>query len=116
MQWRQGDLLIRKIDELPKGAREVKSRILAEGEATGHAHVLDRGQVYGRLGRLSREMDREEGSMALRELPITTRYFRLNERGTLSHQEHAPLSFEPGLYEVRRQRQFEPKGMHVHCD
>ena len=40
---RQGDLLLVPIAGLPEGADRVRSGrlVLAEGEATGHAHVVD---------------------------------------------------------------------------
>jgi hypothetical protein len=46
MLQRQGDVLIRKVDALPDGLKEVprdaQGRIvLAEGEATGHFHAID---------------------------------------------------------------------------
>ena len=43
---RQGDLLIVKVVKIPEDTVKQKSRILAEGEATGHMHELDKGEVY----------------------------------------------------------------------
>lgn len=89
MQKRQGDLLVIRIDKLPEGLTPFGSLVLAEGEATGHKHRLDRGEVFaGREGRL---------------------YFSTDATATLSHEEHAALSFPPGVYEVRRQREYTPQ-------
>jgi hypothetical protein len=90
MQKRQGDLLIIKIDRLPEDAVPARTLVLAEGEATGHAHRLTRGQVFTTPG----------GGL----------YFESGEEMTLGHEEHGPLNFQPGVYEVRRQREYSPKG------
>lgn len=88
---RQGDLLIVKVDKIPEGALEQKSRVLAEGEATGHMHELDLGEVYEKDGTL---------------------YFKVAEGGSviLKHPEHGPLQFDEGIYQVIRQREYEPEG------
>ncbi len=87
---RQGDLLIVRVDRLPIGARRIARRILAEGEATGHLHELDCGQVYEKNGGL---------------------YFSVldSEEAILSHPEHGPLQFERGLWKVIRQREYDPE-------
>lgn len=91
MQVRQGDLLIVKVDGLPGDCVKKHHRILAEGEATGHMHELDSGELYEKNGTL---------------------YFRVPEdqKTTLKHQEHGPITFEPGVYKVIRQREYEPRG------
>ena len=89
--WRQGDLLIVKVGAIPKDAVKCGSLILAEGEATGHMHELDKGEVYEKEGVL---------------------YFKVdsNEPATLNHPEHKAVTFEPGEYKVIRQREYEPRG------
>ena len=52
MMKRQGDLLIVKVDSFPKDATKRDNRILAEGEATGHMHELNMGEVYEKDGTL----------------------------------------------------------------
>jgi hypothetical protein len=91
MMVRQGDLLIVKVKELPKDCVKQNHRILAEGEATGHKHELDSGELYEKEGVL---------------------YFRVPEDqpATLKHEEHGPITFEPGAYKVIRQREYEPRG------
>ena len=86
---RQGDLLITKVSSIPKDAVKQKNRVLAEGEITGHMHELDSGEVYEKNGTL---------------------YFKVaeNQTSTLNHQEHGALTFEPGIYKVIRQREYEP--------
>jgi len=91
MMVRQGDLLIVKIEKLPEACVPQKHRVLAEGEATGHMHELDSGELYEKDGTL---------------------YFRVldDQKITLTHQEHGPITFEPGVYKVIRQREYEPRG------
>ena len=89
---RQGDLLIVRVNAIPTKANSQKSRVLAEGEATGHLHELDeKSDVF-----------EEEGVL----------YFRVNEnsQSLLTHPEHKTLTFEPGDYRVIRQREYEPQG------
>ena len=40
MQLQQGDVLLRRIDELPKEVKKKNGRTLALGEATGHHHTM----------------------------------------------------------------------------
>ena len=86
---RQGDLLIIKVNNIPAGASKRDTRVLAEGEATGHMHELDLGEVYEKEGVL---------------------YFKVPEGkpATLNHQEHKAVTFEPGEYKVIRQREYMP--------
>ena len=85
---RQGDLLITKVNSIPQGAVKQNNRILAEGEATGHMHELNKGTVYEESGIL---------------------YFKIEEPATLNHPEHKPVAFDPGEYKVVRQREYEPR-------
>jgi hypothetical protein len=64
---------------------------LAEGEETGHKHVL--------TGDLISWPNVRNGPtfVAVRERPAV-----------LTHEEHATLAIPPGVYEVRRQRVYSP--------
>lgn len=42
--YRQGDVLFKKIDELPKNKRKIDDDIIVKGEATGHAHKIRNGK------------------------------------------------------------------------
>ena len=95
---RQGDLLLVPVSGLPDGARPVGSGrlVLAEGEATGHAHVVDdaRASLYRQRWTSAGTYLRVEGHQ-----PVF-----------LVHEEHDRLPVSPGLYEVRRQREYAPRG------
>ncbi len=89
---RQGDLLIVRVNKMPKDVLKQKSLVLAEGEVTGHFHELDKGEVYESDGVL---------------------YFRVDSDSPakLNHPEHKTIVFEPGEYKVIRQREYQPKGI-----
>ena len=97
MMKRQGDLLIIRIENIPQNVARQSSRILAEGEATGHMHELDKGEVYEKDGTL---------------------YFKVEENSitTLNHPEHKAVTFDSGTYKVIRQREYEPRGWRVVSD
>ena len=70
-------------------AREPRGFVLAEGEHTGHAHVIeDDIEVY----------EDEKGTM----------WIRCAEISTLTHEEHKPITIEPGEYQVGRILEYDP--------
>ena len=98
---RQGDVLLVPVEDVPSRARPITDRrrrlVLAEGEATGHAHV-----VRGPRARL----------FAHRSPTFApTRHYLLVEAepATLVHEEHDPIRVPPGVYRVVRQREYEPR-------
>ena len=93
---RQGDILITRIDTLPASATQVKKDeknrfVLAEGEATGHAHA-----VIDDVDQHSMYVDGE------------LRYLSVGIATALKHEEHTFIPLEPGIYEFRRQREYTP--------
>lgn len=84
---RQGDVLLIPARQLPKKA-ELKSveGLRIAGERTGHAHELA-CDVYV-------SGDRE--------------YAVLNQKSTMTHQEHKHLQIPAGIYEIRIQREYIP--------
>ena len=95
--YRQGDVLVREVgtrDFAYHGVERFCEQriILARGEATGHNHSID-----ARVGRLF------EGSRP------GVCYLLLDDQGLLEHQEHSPISLPKGVYEVIRQREYEPR-------
>lgn len=88
-QYRHGDLLIVAEEALPKNAKPSKELVLAYGEVTGHAHRLSKGAQTYSVG----------GATWFRAVPGTQ----------LTHEEHGPIAFEPGVYRVIRQREYTPE-------
>lgn len=93
--YRQGDVLLVAVKELPARAErvEVSGRplVLARGEASGHAHVVansDEVEAY----RLA------DGTLLV-----------VSERGLrIEHEEHEALELPGGAYRVVRQREYWP--------
>ena len=90
----QGDLLFRPLKAWPATAGpalppDAQGRfVLAFGEATGHAHVLDGCDV----------------TVADDTVMPTRRYLRLVKPARVLHEEHDLQTLSPGLYEIIRQR------------
>ncbi len=99
MRFRQGDILIERIEALPERCEPVQPDdgrlVVAYGEATGHAHaVLGRADLY----------ETEEGRRFLRVL---------EDGGVLTHEEHAPIVLPAGTYRVERQREYRPRSSYT---
>jgi hypothetical protein len=101
MQYRQGDVLITKVDEIAESNTKVSVPfedgrvILAHGEATGHAHVIEtEGEV------LFRARDLKE---------MTDRFLTIEKEALVVHDEHDTITLEPGDYKITRQREYAPK-------
>ena len=96
MLWRQGDVLIETITEIPSEAqRRTGPPILVTGEATGHAHRVedaDAAEIW------------ELGSMLYLRVLVETR---------IIHDEHGPISLPVGLYCVWQQREYTPEDIRI---
>jgi len=91
---RQGDVLIRTIGKLPKGLARVPLDggrvILAYGEVTGHAHVVE-----GDVQLFASDLEEME-----------QRFLRVEEEAQVVHDEHDTVTLPPGDYEIVRQREY----------
>jgi len=97
--YRQGDILFISLDApIHTDKTAAGSLEIAQGEVTGHAHVLHAGPI--------RFYADWENRVSRLDLP---------EGGTLRHDEHAPIDLPPGSYEVRRQREY-AYGNHIPAD
>lgn len=101
IQAAQGDLLLIRIDDLPIDVVPVQP---VEGEhtlsfsETGHRHVVPAVGVH------CFRMHDDDMRLYLDVSEVTTlRHLR-------PHDTHAPISIQPGKYEVRRQREWTPAG------
>lgn len=86
---RQGDVLIRSIDKLPKEAKKLKDKVMAYGEVTGHTHRFDNPDL----------VDRYEYNEKL--------YLQVYQPATIIHEEHGPQVILPGLYEQIQEREYD---------
>lgn len=99
--FQQGDVLIRRradLDHYVKNGdprfsdrRKGKRLVLAEGEATGHAHVL--------------EVEQESDAELIRIGEAIL--LNLTNGGTITHEEHKPVEVPAGVYEVGKAQEFD---------
>lgn len=93
--YRHGDVLIQEVEALPDGAfqpQESGEVILAHGEVTGHSHRIENPAAV--------ELWRVYGGS----------YIRVIEPTRVVHEEHQPITLEPGVYRYWRQREYVPRG------
>lgn len=95
---RQGDIYLRPVDETPEDLEDRGTPVVAEGEATGHAHRLTEGTT------LIEPSDEEDASVEDLDL-----YVEVPDYGAeLVHDEHDAIELEGGTYEVIHQREHDP--------
>lgn len=95
IQYRQGDVLIERIESIPQKAIKAKTKVVAEGEGH-HEHVVD-----------------EETQIMLDGKDM---YLAVNSAGKLEHvvkdtrtkAEHNTIDLPPGNYRVIQQREYDP--------
>ena len=96
MQYRQGDVLLVKVESLPAKKKKIEREsgriILAHGEVTGHAHAINHPGAQFWLSQVPGDR---------------SAYLELSETTELQHEEHACITLEPGFYQVVRQREFD---------
>jgi hypothetical protein len=86
----QGDVIIKKVNislsgmknlsGMKKIKKQARGFVLAEGEATGHAHTtIDDIEMFEKYGIM---------------------YIGAKEKFTVTHEEHKPVVVEKGVYEI----------------
>ena len=110
-QFQQGDVQIRSVDALPPGVVEnpTSHRVvqggksvlvkLAEGEHTGHFHGFQSDGAHITV------FEDPNNKTALGE---PRRYVKLEKPDVLTHQEHAPITLDPGVYEFAPVIEYDP--------
>ncbi|MBD2342785.1 hypothetical protein [Anabaena subtropica] len=89
--YRHGDVLLRRIDNIPNAAQKRAGTTLAHGEVTGHSHRIQEShgvQLW------------VHGSEMFLEVK--------QESATLIHEEHRAIELPQGIYRVWRQREYRP--------
>lgn len=94
LHYRQGDVLLMKVERLPEEAVLMESEkhrvVLAYGEVTGHAHAIstDVASIYSHNNE---------------------RFLHVTPGAELVHEEHSTIILEPGVYKVVQQREYTPQ-------
>lgn len=91
--YRQGDVLLQKVNSLPENALETPCKdnvILQYGEVTGHKHAIstEYAKLYTAKGQ---------------------RYIEVKPGAQLVHEEHATIKLPHGYYRVIQQREYVPE-------
>ena len=105
--YRQGDVLVRRIEKLPKGVtlKKVEDKIIAHGEFSGHAHFLTSASNEAVL-----LIDESSDKMYL-DIPehvLDAQLQHLLERTGVWTKEHTPIAIPAGTYECRIHQQYDP--------
>lgn len=100
--YRQGDVLLRRVDAIPAAAAAEKTDngrvVLAYGEVTGHAHAIAESEAQ------SFSMPAAAG--------VVQRFLAVASSGaTLRHEEHSAIELPPGIYEIVQQREYSPEAI-----
>mgnify|MGYP001566526567 CR=1 FL=1 len=88
-QKQQVDILLEMVASLPKGATTKNGTVLYEGETVGHFHRLDvatEGLLHEKDGVL---------------------YIKTERAVTITHEEHQPVTLEPGVWKVGRVQEYD---------
>lgn len=90
--YRQGDVLFVQVREIPPEAEKRDDRIIAEGEASGHRHIVKENHA---------------------ELFETENFLWLNASrpATILHNEHLPVLLPAGKYRIVSQRFADDDGL-----
>jgi hypothetical protein len=86
--YQQGDVTIKPVASIPAGATNQDTRVLAEGEATGHKHLAAAEDVRLFL---------HEGAL----------YMHAPSGTTIVHEEHHVLDVPPGDYLIGQVREYD---------
>ncbi len=92
---RQGDVLVIRVDSIPKNAKPVAREngriILAHGEVTGHAHAILEPRA---------SLVQDDSGVTYLEIA--------SAMAALQHEEHSAIDLPKGFYRVIRQREYSP--------
>lgn len=99
---RHGDVLLKRIDKLPDylgAAKQRKSKVILNGEVTGHSHRICDGETQ--------ILDYYETTWRSTEPVLRASYLQVETPATITHEEHGPLPLTIGIYEIVRAREFD---------
>lgn len=91
VQFRQGDVFLIKVAELPAEAKDITPEgdiILAYGEQTGHCHRIATGTA---------SLYEWKGDQLV----------QVKEPTFLTHEEHSKIALEPGIYKRILQKEYD---------
>lgn len=87
IQYVQGDVLIKKVENIPTSCKKLPHLTLARGEVTFHHHTITKGNA---------ELYEKNGTL----------YLCAKEKVELTHQEHDTIMLPKGNYEIGIVREY----------
>ncbi len=87
MIYRQGEIIISKINVLPSNLIKKGNKILAEGETTNHKHEITQGEA---------ELYEHEGTL----------FLKASKEVELTHPDHNTITLPKGNYRIEIQREY----------
>jgi hypothetical protein len=108
----QGDLLLERVADAPLSGIVLEAGpdgawVLAEGEHTGHRHVVCDPIMFFRDDALARDVP---AGLYIGHIRVA------DESAKVLHEEHAPITLPRGTYRVRRQRELDPREARIVAD
>ena len=97
--FRQGDILLQRIEEVPDGAVKLRHTVIESSHTTGHQHKIAEKRTC-RLYSFGEEQVLEVFADA----------------ASLVHPEHDTIELEQGIYRVWRQREFQNRTIRTVVD
>ena len=103
--YRHGDILLLPVDKMPGKTKAVRRQhgrlVLAEGEVTGHAHVIE-----------------DQAAKLVTADQAAELYLLVHgtEPVSLTHEEHRTILVPPGQYRVMRQVEYTPEELRAVAD
>ena len=86
----QGDVIFH-LEKIPEGKfSKIKTNVIQEGEATGHAHRLHDGEYE-----------------FIQDTKTKERYLRVVKDSVVRHEEHKPITLPPGDYRIGIVREYD---------
>jgi len=107
----QGDFVIIKIAELPDNIKAVapeQGQIVVAHSETGHNHVMEASRVQAYELETDLGVDLYEMFLKV-EAPTPIEHLR-------SYHTHESIMVDPGIYRIRRQREYTPEGWRKAAD
>lgn len=100
--YQQGDVLLKLIDKLPDGLiQSPEGLILQRGETTGHKHQFQSGGDVQVMCTPNAKFNTDTIT------PNEMKYAIVGNMIQLLHEEHKPITIDPGIYEIDIVREFD---------
>lgn len=104
---RQGDILLVKVNVAPASFAPLPTKngavTVGFGEVTGHHHTIADAVWYVAPGTTMDDL--HQFALGDKTMPV---FVVAQEATVLTHQEHAPIALDAGVWQVVRQRTYEP--------